>query len=136
MKPNRDSKLSLIPKALSRMSSLTGFSQLGSSTLTTIIYHCKQTTIVTMSSTIIPAAFDLPASSSTSSISSIDRSQLTLRERRGWTRWISFAPSSGPTIATLPRRRKRSSVASVDSTILAPAAVPAPHPNSERVGFF
>ncbi|KAF7316702.1 hypothetical protein HMN09_00403300 [Mycena chlorophos] len=90
-----------------------------------------------MSSTIIPAAFDLPASSSTSSISSIDRSQLTLRERRGWTRWISFAPS-GPTMATLPRRRKRSSVASIDTSIPAPAPapVPAPHPNSERVGFF
>nr|GAT48720.1 predicted protein [Mycena chlorophos] len=86
-----------------------------------------------MSSTIVPAAFDLPASSSASSVTS---SQLTFRERRGWTRWISFAPSSGPTIATLPRRRKRSSVASVGSAIPAPAAVPAPHPNSERVGFF
>nr|GAT48739.1 predicted protein [Mycena chlorophos] len=107
----------------------TDFDQLFSPTLTTIIYHCKQPTIITMSSTIVPAAFDLSASSSASSVSS---SQLTFRERRGWTRWISFAPSSGPTIATLPRRRKRSSVASIDSSISAPAPVPAPQSNSER----
>ncbi|KAF7312555.1 hypothetical protein MIND_00269500 [Mycena indigotica] len=85
-----------------------------------------------MSSTTTPAAFD--NSSVSCSSSEQTTSTLTLRERRGFNLYLSFAPAFpkiepkgqlGPTHANLPRRRKRSSVVSVEassSRAAAPAA--------------
>lgn len=79
----------------------------------------------------------LPSSISTESISA----PRTLRERCGFTLYLSFAPAFpnipakgelGPTAGNLPRRRKRSSVASIDIPA-APAFVDA---NAGRMEYF
>ncbi|KAJ7067098.1 hypothetical protein C8F01DRAFT_1247499 [Mycena amicta] len=91
----------------------------------------------------VPTAFDLP-SSITPSSSSSSSTPLTFRERRGFTLWLSFSPAFpniqpkgelGPTYANIPRRRKRSSVVSLDMPVVpAPVPAPAPEPSSVDVG--
>ncbi|CAK5267545.1 unnamed protein product [Mycena citricolor] len=91
--------------------------------------------------------YDLPESiapsSSTSSVSSDCSSSITstLRDRRGVSLWISFsavfpvAPKPkgalGPTVNNIPRRRKRSSVVSIDSRPVSENSS-----SLDRVGYF